>query len=170
VTIFFTSDHHFGHTNILKYQNRPFPTIEEMNEVLIDKWNSVVKPNDTIYHLGDFALVRTKNEVDNIVRRLNGHKHLILGNHDRQPVKHASGFVEIEQYKEIAIDGIKLILFHYPIESWNGAFHETYHLHGHSHGKSSVRSRRIDVGVDVHNYYPINYEEVKQLMTLHSDS
>ena len=78
--IFFTSDHHFYHTNIIKYCNRPFQSVEEMNEEMVKRWNSVVNPGDTVYYLGDFSLAKRPVEV--FVPRLNGEKHFIMGNHD----------------------------------------------------------------------------------------
>ena len=84
--IYFTSDTHFQHTNIIKYCNRPFKDVDEMNERLINNWNSIVSNDDTIYHPGDFCLSNDK-EIINIFKRLNDNKILICGNHDRKPGK-----------------------------------------------------------------------------------
>ena len=80
--MFFTGDHHFGHANIIKYCNRPFNSVEEMDEMLIDEWNYVVNPDDIVYHLGDIAF--SMNELDKIIRRLNGTIYIIPGNHIRR--------------------------------------------------------------------------------------
>lgn len=82
MTIFLTSDTHFGHRNIIKYSARPFGSVEEMNEVMVDRWNEAVSSNDVVYHLGDFAMGKI-DETLPIVSRLNGRITLIVGNHDR---------------------------------------------------------------------------------------
>ena len=78
----FISDTHFGHTNIIPYCDRPFVSVEQMNRYMIQQWNSVVKKNDTVYHLGDFSLCISPEEVKDIVSQLNGNIRLVKGNHD----------------------------------------------------------------------------------------
>lgn len=170
MNIFFTSDTHFGHANIIKYCNRPFNSVEEMDERLIDNWNSVVNKNDTIYHLGDVSFNFKK--FVNIVSRLNGNKILIRGNHDEymKPI-HENYFDRVFSYKEIKFNQRKIVLFHYPISDWNGKFHGSVHLHGHTHGNQishgtdiGVIENRIDIGVDCFNYTPVNIEEIMKLI------
>lgn len=161
--MWFTSDTHFGHANVIKYSNRPFDDVEEMNESLIKTWNDRVSEKDIIYHLGDFSFLGEK-ETMNILRRLNGHKHLILGNHDdsRWDWKY---FESVNYYKEVKHDKKKIILMHYPIESWNGAHRGSWHLHGHCHGNlDNGLNTRIDVGVDCFRYAPVSFEEISKLM------
>lgn len=167
--MFFTSDTHFNHKSILKYCDRPFDTVEEMNEQLIANWNSVVKPKDVIYHLGDFAY-GSKEEMSKIFHRLNGRKHLVFGNHDDNRVKKlnwstVNSYIEIKYKRKDLTEipnSVKLILFHFPIEEWNGKYHGFYHLHGHSHGRCKKDSSflRVDVGVDSNNFTPVHVEDL----------
>lgn len=171
--IWFTSDTHFGHKNILKYCNRPFKSIQEHDETLIMNWNSVVRPEDTIYHLGDFAFT-DREKVKKILRRLMGNKHFIRGNHDKVMKQEILGhFVTHGDYKEIKVPDAEMdlrqviVLCHYAFQVWNKSHHGSWHLHGHSHGTlpSPDHMARVDVGVDVWNYFPVSYEQIKQHMT-----
>lgn len=158
--IYFTSDLHFGHKNIINYCNRPFSSVEEMNEKLIENWNSVVKPNDIVYNLGDFSF---HSDPRQFTERLNGEHHLILGNHDRIGQLNRCNFASIKHYNEIKIDGIKIVLFHYPMISWNGSFHGSWQLYGHCHGTNKIiLDNSMDVGVDCNNYLPISFDEIKE--------
>jgi calcineurin-like phosphoesterase family protein len=163
--IWFTSDTHFGHFNIIKYANRPFSSVEEMNEILITNWNTVVYPEDEVYHLGDFGFGHQKS-LESILNRLNGKKYLIRGNHDK-PIKNLYHyyFDWVKDYHRFFVAKQLIILCHYPIENWDGKYHKSWHCHGHSHGKTpSENLLRIDVGVDCHNYCPVNYEQVKKIL------
>lgn len=163
--VYFTSDTHFGHANIIKFCNRPYKTLDEMHESLIHNWNARVDSQDHVYHLGDFALKMGVPEVENIIRRLHGHIHLVYGNHcqKNKSVMRARGFVERVPYKEIKVDGQKIIMCHFPFLTWNGSHRGSWDLHGHSHGSlpRDPNARRIDVGVDVWNYTPVSYEDLK---------
>lgn len=162
--ILFTSDSHFGHANIIKYCSRPFAHLTEMHEALIERWNKKVQPGDVVYHIGDFALRIDVPEVEGILRRLNGEKHLILGNHDlkNKGVLRARGFVEQVSYKEIKIGDQKIVMCHYPFLTWNKSHHGSFSLHGHCHGTlpRDMSARRLDVGVDCWNYEPLSYDEI----------
>src|SRR5690349_17512453 len=119
---FFTSDTHFGHAGVIQFAKRPFDSPSRMDEALIANWNSVVQPNDHIYHLGDFAWGDEKR-IARILSRLNGIKFLILGNHDkvlRQCKSLHGGFRTVCDYLELAIDGRRIVLCHYPMISWHG--------------------------------------------------
>ena len=106
----------FGHTNVIKYDGRPFKTAKEMDDTIIANWNSVVKDGDTVYHLGDFAFAEVKR-VEEILRCLNGNKVFIFGNHDR--VMHDAAikkhFSFMTTYYELKQDGEMIVLFHYPV-------------------------------------------------------
>ena len=181
-TVFFTSDTHFWHKNIIKYCSRPFADVEEMNQALIDNWNSVITRNDTVFHLGDFVFGGTTKR-DNILSQLNGDIILIKGNHD--------DYRNIEHYSQLLIQiGEDLIyLNHYPFLTFAGAYRENvYQLFGHLHsGPYSIvenlissdekeagmilsgdkgrlqylMSNQYDVGVDNNNYKPINWKDIK---------
>lgn len=165
-TIWFTSDNHFGHSKIIEYSKRPFTTVEEMDEKMIENWNARVSPGDDVYHLGDFAFIREITEVGTLLKRLKGHLHLIRGNHDRRDIRNAKGFAEVLDYKELKTDDRRVILCHYPLLSWNGMHRGTWMLHGHCHGNlpKNMNARRIDIGVDPMGYKPVSLEEVGQMM------
>lgn len=159
--IFFTSDTHFNHFNILKYCNRPFSNLEDMNNTIITNWNNVVSPTDTVYHLGDFIFEKYGG-VDSILDRLNGHIHLIHGNHDRSSLFRHPRFASSNSlYKEIKIRDTPYILFHYPIDSWDKMYYGSIHLHGHIHSNGpATKPNRLDVGVDNSDYTPLSIEDI----------
>jgi len=130
---FYISDTHFGHANILHFDNRPFKTTEEMEEVLVERWNAVVTKGDIVYILGDFCW-KKESEWIRILNRLNGSKVLIVGNHDiRGSATLRKMFLSVEEYKEIEDEGRKVILCHYPIPFFMNHFYGSYHLYGHVH-------------------------------------
>lgn len=170
--IFFTSDHHFGHANIIKYCKRPFENVEEMNEVMIQRWNEKVKPEDTVYHLGDFGF-NNKTELGIILHRLKGKKYLIAGNHEGAAMSNRKHFQWIKDYYELKVPDSecksgrqRIILFHYAMRVWRGEYRGNWQLYGHSHGNLPEEENRqaFDIGVDSHDFYPLSYEEVKAIM------
>jgi calcineurin-like phosphoesterase family protein len=169
--ILFTSDSHFFHAKIIEYCNRPFSSVEEMNEVLIQKWNAKVGLGDTVYHLGDFSMGPKENV--NIRKRLNGKVILIKGNHDRKDAIHlAAGFDAIYKYLEIEINGHKLYLAHIPMHLDPGDRYYPpdlktipptrydYFLCGHVHDKWKRNGNTINVGVDVSDFSPLTLTEL----------
>jgi calcineurin-like phosphoesterase family protein len=166
---FFTSDLHYGHTNIIKFCNRPYSSVEEMDEALIQNYNSVVQNDDKVWFLGDLFFCDSVRARE-ILFRLNGRKHLILGNHDKmirnqKPVQDMFEKIYPDLHQE-HIDGTLVVMCHYPLLSWNKAFHGSYMLHGHCHNSIPFDNqfRRLDVGVDAHNYFPISWEDIKRKM------
>lgn len=166
--IFFVSDTHFGHKNIIKYSNRPFADSREMDEVLIDNWNKLINPNDLVFHLGDFALT-SRGRGEYLLKVLNGEKHLVIGNHDEKGSKKYRGWSEVYYYRQLHINTEKIIICHYPVESWNGKHRGYLHFHGHCHGSLKQKLRnRVDVGVDVganmkrEKYRPLHLSEIKE--------
>ncbi len=167
--IYFTSDLHFYHENIIKHANRPFFCVEEMNQALIKKWNQKVHTSDEIYILGDVTLKGATYAVE-ILTRLNGRKYLIKGNHDRfadQETFDKTFFEWIKDYHELEYQNQRFILFHYPIEEWNDFFRGSIHLHGHQHNHEDYNFqnlekglRRFDVGVDANNMFPISIDDI----------
>ena len=151
---YFTSDLHFYHKNILKYQpDRPWKTVEEMNEGIIANWNATVKPEDEIYILGDFAFAQPTAQIA-LLRRLNGKKYLVEGNHDEMmnPELRAQ-FTWIKDFFELNVtfdDGVKqrIILCHYAFRVWNKSHRGAWNFYGHSHGSLPPQGKQIDVGID----------------------
>lgn len=173
--IHFTSDTHFFHANIIKYSNRPFRHVDEMNETLIANWNAVVAPNDTVWHLGDFAFCKGVEQFKTLLSRLNGTKHSILGNHDRTITNNerellAGGHLaSIQHYAEIRSDKHPMIvLLHYGMRVWNKSHHGSIMLYGHSHGSLPPHGKSVDVGVDSREispeYRPYSLTEVLAYM------
>jgi len=138
-----------------------------MNEAMIDRWNSKVGKKDTIYHLGDFAIKGKAEEIEVILERLKGKKHLIIGNHDANKTRNAKGWESVQHYLEINIRGIFTCLFHYPIISWNKKNHGSIHLHGHTHFTlpPSTTDLRLEVGVDGHNFTPLSDEDIFNILS-----
>lgn len=170
--IFFTSDHHFGHKNIINFSNRPFESVEEMDEVMIQRWNERVGADDEVYHLGDVGL-SSSGKLRKILERLNGTIYLIKGNHEKSAEACHSRFAWIKDYYELTIEDTDfergeqmIVLFHYALREWNASHWGTYHLYGHSHGSLSddSQARAFDIGVDCHDFYPLSYSEVKAIM------
>lgn len=179
--IWFTSDLHFYHRNIMNYCSRPWKTVEEMNEALINNWNSVVKDDDIVFNLGDFAFA-SNSKWKEILERLKGKHYLILGNHDvsRYPSDKIMGLFErVEQQMLLKIDEQYVYLNHYPFlcygGSWKNPEHAVWQLFGHTHSSpnsSGLDDSRLvhlfpyqyDVGVDNNNYTPVSFKQVKDII------
>lgn len=158
MTTFFTSDWHLGHKHILRYEPRPFSSLDDMQSALIAHWQERVQKKDTVYVLGDFSVTNTQKrpEIEAILASLPGRKILILGNHDDPKIQ---GWTEQHQLLQVRVDGRRLILCHYPLESW-GDMRNILHLHGHTHGSGGRHPGRIDVGVDVWGGHLVTLEEL----------
>lgn len=176
--VWFTSDTHYFHANVIKYSNRPFSTTAEngdlvlhpleMNENLIARHNAVVKPQDRVYHLGDFGFASEEN-LDKVLSRLNGQKYFIYGNHDekiRKSKQLQSHFVWCRDYHELRVEHngerIKIVLCHFPMISWNKMHRGSWMLHGHCHGnlRYPFKGRIWDVGVDPNGLAPVGLEDL----------
>ena len=164
--IYYTSDLHIGHENIIRLCGRPHLSVESMNEDLILNWNLKVKDTDTVYILGDlFFKYKDIKDVKRILSRLNGRKILIKGNHDQflNQLNWSDYFDKVTDYLKIKDNGREVVLFHYPIEEWDGFFRGSYHLYGHVHNsdnKLRVIDRRYNVGVDVNDFEPQTLDEL----------
>jgi len=177
----FTSDLHFGHARILEYCRRPFATVEEMDNALITNWNLLVRPEDTVFVVGDFSLASKQHQIRKYRERLRGSIVLIRGNHDSR-----KGFIAFDQVEDLLrvrvtteqpmlrpLDGQPymlreqqtLVLCHYGMEVWEGAHKGAWHLHGHSHGTLPRRGRRMDVGVDCHSFAPVSFAQVANVLS-----
>lgn len=178
--VYFTSDTHFYHLNVIKYCNRPYVGVEDMNADLVRKWNSVVHVSDTVYHLGDVSiepkdkktLKTRKQQVLQLLSELRGKKVLVSGNHDEQYLtSYKKVFDKVYPYLELKpTKGVPhLVLFHYPIEGWASRTSGSVHLHGHSHGNCKKTKNRYDVGVDCNNYTPLSLDELLKKVKLQKD-
>lgn len=177
--IFFISDPHFGHANIIRYCDRPFKDVQEMNETLIKNWNNVVNPDDIIFILGDIAFGGAAT-FEEIVPKLNGRKYLVLGNHDYKNVRerYKEWFVDVKPKMFISIDGRSIILNHEPLLCFGGQNDcRIWHLFGHVHttrtGKTGEDYNRVrqmatpsmyDVGADFNNFTPIKWQDLKAII------
>ncbi len=157
--VYLTSDTHFGHEKIISFCKRPFANVQEMNEALIENWNNVVRPTDTIYHLGDFAMFNDRGALETLAR-LNGRKHLIVGNHDSRKVVASPLWESVKPYQDLKItyrgNLVRAVLCHYPIQDWRWRPRGGLHFHGHVHDGFAQTSQRVDVGVDSWNYRPVS--------------
>ena len=163
---YFTADLHLGHDNVIRFCNRPFETVLEMDEVLIANWNAVIKGNDDIYILGDL-FYRNKESAEEAIKRLKGKKHLILGNHDKRWTKTvdlSKYFVEITNFLTYKCDGVKYTLCHYPMLSWPGRGNGGYMIHGHNHNNPLDYTDQylLNAGVDINDYKPATFNELIQ--------
>ena len=169
--IFVTSDTHFYHKNIIKYSavRNCFTDELHMNEVIIDIWNKQVKPNDIVYHLGDFAFTNAENAT-NLVKSLTGKICLVSGNHDHKLIKNSEFCAKLYNlefgYHETKIDKTNIVMCHYPIRSWNGMHYGSYHLHGHTHGTCQQPGRSLDVGIDNRTDFKLwTWDEIVDFMS-----
>lgn len=165
--IFFTSDLHFGHKNIINFCDRPFDSVEAMDKALIKNWNAAVQHDDEIYIVGDFT--RDNGHARRYLPVLNGRKYMVAGNHDKFLRDFEEKDLWLEWIKEYAVinhKGFKLVLFHYPLAEWAGFYGGSIHLHGHIHNRPIAPYwnpsiiRAFNVGVDVNDYKPVSIDEI----------
>jgi calcineurin-like phosphoesterase family protein len=161
--IYFTSDLHFGHANVIQFCNRPFSSVREMDETLIENWNSTVSDNDSIYVIGDFSFYK-KEQTSEIFKKLKGKKHLIKGNHDgHDTVKLPWMWVKEQGH----IDKPYIWMNHFPKKSWNRSYHDSYHVFGHIHGNGNYWADGLscDVGVDMWDYKPVSLDVLESFFS-----
>jgi calcineurin-like phosphoesterase family protein len=160
---FFTADTHFGHRAILSCTHRPFASVEEMDETLIERWNERVRPGDRVYHLGDFSVCRGL-KTGEILDRLQGEIHLVWGNHDRPAYAIRERFASCHDYLQLTVARQFIVCFHYAMRVWNKSHRGAWHLYGHSHGTlpDDPHALSMDVGVDCNDFYPFTFDEVAQ--------
>lgn len=185
--VFVTADLHLGHANIIRLANRPFSSVEEMDERLVLNWNSIVPLTGTVYILGDFAWIRSEKGderrvyMKKLVSALNGKKILLLGNHDKEDELLQDwkefGFSYVGYFLDAIFAGRRVVMCHYPLLSWHGEKKGALMLHGHCHGKLQINPNvlddyhantenkriRMDVGVDTNNYYPYKMDNLLML-------
>ena len=167
--ILYTADLHFGHSNVIKFDNRPFADVDEMDRVMIELWNGRVQPDDTVYIVGDFCY-RSEHAADWYLRQLKGHKILILGNHDG-PIQNdpqALHYLEgVDKMMHVTDDGKQIQLCHYPIVEWNKYFNGSYHIFGHIHNRREEafeimkkKDHALNAGCMINNYMPVSFKEL----------
>jgi calcineurin-like phosphoesterase family protein len=178
---YFTADNHFGHANVLKYTDRSrwATTVDEMDHTMIEKWNTVVKPNDEVGHCGDFALCPVGRAVE-VARQLRGQKRIVFGNHDKALRKSkeflacfvTSGdmlTVKVPDDQATLTGGSRIIvLCHYAMRIWDRSHYGAWQLYGHSHGSlpDDPHALSLDVGVDCWDGSPVSYDTLRERMAL----
>lgn len=155
--IWFTADTHFGHKNIIKYCDRPFKDVDEMDRILIENWNARVADDDVVYFLGDFCFRRSPE----YQAELNGNITFIKGSHDSW-LKYASYLLPIKV--QVAREDKTIVLCHYAMRTWEKSHYGSWHLFGHSHGGLPPYGLSFDVGVDCWDYAPISLDMVSTRM------
>lgn len=173
--IWFTADQHWHHANIIRFTGRPFDSVEEMDAEMVRRWNEVVDPNDTVYHLGDVTLGTRIS----VVNKLNGALKIVPGGHDKRWLRAycpqaVRPFEVLPPLFTLELPGegkrpLVIVLCHYPMASWDRSHHGSLHLHGHSHGKMPVVGKRMDVGVDCHDFYPVSLDVVLEQLKGETD-
>ena len=170
LVIYYTADQHFGHSNIIRFCDRPFENVAEMDETLINNWNNVVSDGDIVYILGDLVF-RSEKSASHYIDRLKGIKHLILGNHDHKWIKNCNlqkHFASVSYYLEIKDGERRIALCHYPMLSWGGAARGALYIHAHIHNKKDgltfealrQMDNALNAGVEINNYRPVTLEEL----------
>ena len=172
--VWFTSDTHFGHENIIRFCNRPFSNVQEMNAELIRRWRDTVPEDGIVFHLGDFAL-RCSRLWNDVLCALPGRKYLILGNHDMKCIRQGfmSRFELVTQQMTIRVGGQAIVLNHNPFLCYGGSYRDVWQLFGHVHSGPASHTGldhprlnmlfplQYDVGVDNNDFRPISFAEVK---------
>ena len=167
--IFYTGDLHFGHGNVIRYDNRPFKDVDEMDRMLIELWNGRVQKNDDIYIVGDFAH-KSKRTEEWYLKQLKGRKHLIIGNHDEKILhddKLMSYFESINNIVKICDEEKNICICHYPMAEWEGFYGGHYHIYGHIHNKKDGAYKymaqfenALNAGCMINNYMPVTFKEL----------
>jgi calcineurin-like phosphoesterase family protein len=173
--IFWTSDLHIGHKNILKYNRQEFSTVEEMHEHIIEEWNKVVKPQDLVFNLGDVCLGNLENAAD-VLGSLNGFIYTITANHDSEKSFNVFNTISDKQIysdeflKEVKVDGVGVTMCHFPLVCWNKSEYGSIHVFGHAHGSIEGVGKSMDVGLDsakklIGEYRPFTHKEVCDILS-----
>lgn len=158
----YTSDLHLDHKMIIKHTHRPFDSVEEQFEVLVNNFNKVLHKGDILYVVGDVGLHKFSHLViERFLRRINATEfHLIVGNHDSKKVQRLDIWTTVSDIKEVRDNGKRVILCHYPLAQWNGSARGSIHLFGHSHGTYSHYGNSCDIGIDCWSFRPIVLDDI----------
>ena len=167
--IYYIADTHFGDERVMRLANRPFQSVGQMNKVLTENWNSIVTADDEVYIVGDFAI--SDDVACDALKRLNGKKHLVLGNHDRVLSKSLKQFESVDTICKI-VDGDKTVLLcHYPLLSYEDSIYGSYQVFGHIHNNPNDIAtqlqkyllRSFHAGVDVTDFKPCSLQDLIDL-------
>lgn len=158
--LYFTSDEHYGHKNVIKYCNRPFADTEEMDYYLITKHNELVKGNDTVIHVGDFTLMGLNPALE-YISKLNGSHIFLQGSHDYWLEKSNLPLIQIWEKK---VHDVYLVACHYAMRTWPRSHYNSWQLFGHSHGNLNGIGKQYDVGVDNNDFTPVSFEKLKKII------
>jgi len=167
--IYLTGDPHLGHKNIIKYSHRPFDDITEHDNCIIDNWNNIVRPKDTVIINGDFSFASVE-ETKEYLKRLQGNKIMVLGDHDKQVWQCRNLFKEITQQKRLSINGKFIFIQHHCCRVWPRSHYNSYHAFAHSHGGLPPIGKSWDVGVDNNHYMPLDVEWFLRIMESRPDN
>lgn len=176
MTTFFTSDLHLGHKNILSIRSQ-FNDVDEHDNFLIEQWNKKVEKNDEVYILGDLSF-RSENPISYYLSRMNGKKHLIVGNHDGYWIRQndlSEWFESVDYLKIMKYEKKQITLCHYPMLEWPGSRYTnsstSFLIHGHIHGETAstvfeyikkYQPHALNAGVDINHFEPVTFEELKE--------
>lgn len=158
-TTYFSADLHLGHEGVIRMCGRPFADAAEMDEALVHAWNWRVRPGDTVWFLGDFALGLSPERCGELFARLNGIKHLVRGNHDKSRILDLP-WESQHDLLQVTVDGVRLVLCHYAMRSWPQVWRGAIHLYGHTHATLPPTTQSCDVGVDAWAYRPVTLAEI----------
>ena len=160
---FYTADPHFFHENILKFCNRPFASVGEMNSRILSNFQSVMTPADDLWIVGDVAVVSidAADKLTSMLRSVPGRKHLIAGNHDKHWVRGLDVWTSVHYLTEINDSGTWVTLCHYPMITFPGARRGAFQLFGHVHQNWRGSRNSVNVGVDVWNFRPVTLPEIR---------
>ena len=164
--VWFTSDFHFGHFNIIRYSDRPFVSSREMDDVIAERVNACVKPNDILYFLGDFCMGREEQVIAYRKRLACKTIHFIEGNHDKTTRKQQQLFASWGLLSEVHVAQQRIVLCHYAMRVWPHHAQGAWHLYGHSHGNlpDEPFALSLDIGVDTHDFRPWHFDELHAVM------
>jgi len=156
MSYFFVSDQHFGHNNVIRFCNRPFKDVYEMDQEIIKRHNEIVSKDDTVIHAGDFAF-RNKLPVHKYIEQLNGNHIFLKGSHDKWNKQGSYVW-------EGKIENYYFVVCHYPFRTWSRSHYGSINLHGHCHGNIEEFPNQIDIGVDTNNFYPYSTPQIIEII------
>ncbi|MBU0791872.1 MAG: phosphoesterase [Gammaproteobacteria bacterium] len=174
--VYFLADNHFGHENIIKYCNRPFSSVGEMDSVMIERWNWAVRPKDIVYHLGDFCLGNQETAFK-YFKRLNGRIYVVPGGHDKRWIRPNLSYTGpncvvrvLPPLYTITLNEQIIVLCHYCMRVWPKSHYGSWQLYGHSHGGLPSIGKQMDVGVDTNSCFPYSLERIEEIMEKQSNN